>query len=152
MQRQGGDMRRGHEGILIRLAASAALCAAILWLGGCENRSDRQIRDQAERATEQAREQARKAADEARAAAANATRQANDVAQGVREGMHNGRRGPVNVNAASRDDLLSLPGVTSATADRIAENRPYSTPYDLVRKRVISQAEFNRISGDVVAQ
>jgi DNA uptake protein ComE-like DNA-binding protein len=145
-------MRRGHDGILIRLAASAVLCAALLWLGGCENHSDRQIRDQAERATEQAREQAQKAAAEAKAAAANATREANDVAQGVRDGMHNGHGGPVNVNAASRADLESLPGVTPATADRIADNRPYSTPYDMVRKRVISQNEFNRISGAVVAQ
>jgi DNA uptake protein ComE-like DNA-binding protein len=71
----------------------------------------------------------------------------------VRQGIHNGRgSGLVNVNAASRADLESLPGVSPATANRIAENRPYGTPYDLVRKRVISQAEFNRISGDVVAQ
>jgi DNA uptake protein ComE-like DNA-binding protein len=146
-------MRQGHYGILIRLAATGALCAAVLWLGGCENRSDRQIRDQAERATEQARAQADKAAAEARAAAANATREANDVAAGVRDGMHNGRgRGPVNVNAASRADLETLPGVSPATANRIADNRPYNTPFDLVRKRVISQSEFNRISGDVVAQ
>lgn len=145
---------RGHEGILIRLMAAIVLCTAVLWVGGCSERSDRQIRDQAERATEQAKVQARKAADEARAAAANATRQANDVAQGVRDGMHNGHDGPgvVNVNAASRADLESLPGVSPATADRIAENRPYNTPYDLVRKRVISQAEFNRISGSVVAR
>jgi DNA uptake protein ComE-like DNA-binding protein len=146
-------VRRDHPGILIRLAASAALCAAVLWLGGCANQSDRQIRDQAERATEQARVQAQKAAAEAKVAAANATREANDVAQGVRDGMHNGHAaGPVNLNAASRADLESLPGVSPATADRIAGNRPYNTPYDLVRRRVISQAEFNRISGDVVAQ
>jgi DNA uptake protein ComE-like DNA-binding protein len=147
-------MRREQSGILIRLGAAAALCAAVLWLGGCQNQSDRQIRDQAERATEQARAQAQKAADEARVAAANATREANDVAQGVRDGIHNGHPGPgaINVNAASRADLESLPGVTPATADRIAENRPYGTPYDLVRKRVISQNEFNRISGSVVAQ
>jgi DNA uptake protein ComE-like DNA-binding protein len=153
--RQGGedDMRRGHGGMLIRLAATAALCAAVLWLGGCSNRSDRQIREQAERATEQARVQAQKAAEEARAAAANATREANDVADGVRDGIHN-RNGErmVNLNDASRSDLESLPGVSPATADRIAGNRPYATPFDLVRKRVISQAEFNRISGDVVTR
>ena len=145
---------RGHEGILIRLVAAMILCTAVLWFGGCSNQSDRQIRENAERATEQAKVQARKAADEAKIAAANATREANDVAQGVREGMHNGHEdhGVVNVNAASRADLESLPGVSPATADRIAQNRPYSTPYDMVRKRVISQSEFNRISGNVVAQ
>jgi DNA uptake protein ComE-like DNA-binding protein len=146
-------MKRGQLTILIRLAVLVPLCTAVLWLAGCENRSDRQIRDQAERATEQARQQAEKAAAEAKAAAANATREVNDVAQGVRDGIHNGRPGgAVNVNAASRDDLLTLPGITPAAADRIASNRPYGTPFDMVRKRVISQAEFNRISGDVVAQ
>lgn len=146
-------MRRGHDGILIRVAATAALCAAVLWLGGCANQSDQQIRDRAEHATEQAKVQAQKAAADARVAAANATREANDVAAGVRDGMHSGHGDHVvNVNAASRADLETLPGVSPATANRIAENRPYNTPYDLVRKRVISQNEYNRISGAVVAQ
>jgi len=146
--------RRMDQGnLLMRLAVTVALCTALLWMASCAGKSDRQIRAQAQEATERAKIEADKAAAEAKVAAANATREANDVAAGVRAGLHdrNSAR-EVNVNNASRADLETLPGVTPAAARRIAENRPYNTPYDLVRKRVISQSEYDRISGDVVAQ
>jgi DNA uptake protein ComE-like DNA-binding protein len=147
-------MRRVNEGhFIIRLAASLVLCAALLWMASCAGKSDQQIQQQAQQATERAKVQADKAAAEAKVAAANATREVNDVAAGVRAGLHNRNGAPVvNVNAASRADLEHLPGITPNTARRIADNRPYNTPYDLVRKRVISQSEYNRISGDLVAQ
>ena len=147
-------MRQSNQGnLIIRLAVTVALCTALLWMASCADKSDRQIQAQAQQATERAKVEADKAAAEAKIAAANATREANDVAAGVRAGLHN-RNGAhaVNLNDASRADLESLPGVTPATARRIADNRPYNTPYDLVRKRVVSQSEFDRISGDVVAQ
>lgn len=147
-------MRRAktdHFGI--RLAATVGLCAAVLWMASCSNQSDQQIQQQAQQSTEKARIEARKAADEAKIAAANATREAHDVADGVRAGMHNKPGAEVvNVNSASRATLETLPGVTPATARRIADARPYNDTYDLVRKRVVSQAEYNRISGHVVAQ
>ena len=147
-------MRRATESnLVIRLAATVGLCAALLWMASCAGKSDRQIQQQAQQATERARAEADKAAAEARVAAANATREANDVAAGVRAGLHNGNGArAVNVNSATRADLETLPGITPVAARRIAENRPYSTPYDLVRKRVLSQSEYNRIAGDVVAR
>ncbi|MGC2637319.1 MAG: helix-hairpin-helix domain-containing protein [Acidobacteriaceae bacterium] len=147
-------MRTSTEGNWgIRLAAVAVLCTALLWMASCAGKSDRQIQQQAQQATEQAKVEARKAEAEAKIAAANATREANDVATGVRAGLHDRNGAPVvNVNAASRADLEGLPGITPVTARRIEQNRPYGTPYDMVRKRVISEAEYNRISGDVVAR
>jgi DNA uptake protein ComE-like DNA-binding protein len=147
-------MRRAQEGgLAMRLAATVGLCAALFWMASCANQSDQQIQQQAQQATEKAKVEAKRAADEAKIAAANATREANDVAAGVRAGMHNKPgAGVVNLNAASRESLETLPGVTAATARRIEGNRPYNDPYDLVRKRVVSQAEYDRISGQVVAQ
>lgn len=147
-------MRRANHGNLaIRLAVTAGLCAALLWVTSCAGTSDRQIRQQAQQATERAKAEADKAAADAKIAAANATREANDVAAGVRAGLHNQNGEPiVNVNSASPQSLESLPGVTPTTARRIAANRPYNDPYDLVRKRVVSQAEYDRISGEVVAR
>lgn len=147
-------MRRAKEGHFgIRLAATVGLCAAVLWMASCSNQSDQQIQQQAQQSTERARAEAQKAAAEARVAAANATREANDVAAGVRAGLH-AKPGAevINVNSASRATLETLPGVTPATARRIADARPYNDPYDLVRKRVVSEAEYNRISGQVVAR
>jgi DNA uptake protein ComE-like DNA-binding protein len=135
------------------MTAIAGLCTALLCMTSCAGKSDRQIQEQARQATEQAKEQAQKAADEAKIAAANATREANDVAAGVKAGLH-GKPGAgvINLNAASPQALETLPGITPGAAARIADNRPYNDPYDLVRKRLISQAEYNRIAGQVVAQ
>lgn len=147
-------MRRiSNENLAIRLAVTAMLCAALLWVTSCAGKSDQQIQQQAQQATQQAKVEAKKAAAEARVAAANATREANDVAAGVRAGLHNKNGAPiVNVNDASRADLEALPGVTPAVARRIADNRPYNSTYDLVRKRVVSQTEYERIAGQVVAR
>lgn len=141
--------------LTIRVVATLGLCTALFWVTSCSNgrESDQQIQQQAQEATEQAKIAAKKAADEAKIAAANATREANDVAAGVRAGLHNGHGNDVvNVNSASRADLETLPGVTPATARRIEADRPYSSTRDLVRKRVISQAEYDRIAERVVTQ
>jgi DNA uptake protein ComE-like DNA-binding protein len=125
-------------------------------VASCSTRqeSDQQIQQQAQQATEQAKVAAKKAAAEARVAAANAEREAHDVAKGVRAGLHNGKGGSdlVNVNSATRVDLESLPGVTPTTARRIAENRPYDTPHDMVRKGAVSQAEYERIADKIATQ
>ena len=143
--------------LLIRVAASLGLCAALFWVVSCSgNRreSDQQIQQQAQRDTVKAKIAAQKAAADARVAAANAERDAHDVAKGVRAGLHNGKAGSdlVNLNTATRGDLESLPGVTPTTARHIAENRPYDTTHDLVRKGVVSQAEYDRIAGQVATR
>jgi DNA uptake protein ComE-like DNA-binding protein len=141
---------------MIRVMATLGLCVAMLWVASCSTRqeSDQQIQQHAQEATEQAKVVAKKAAAEAKVAAAHAARDARDVAKGVRAGLHNGKGGSdlVNVNTASRVDLESLPGVTPTTARRIADNRPYGTPHDLVHKGVVSQAEYEQIADHVATQ
>jgi DNA uptake protein ComE-like DNA-binding protein len=147
---------RVREQWIIRVLATAGLCTALFWVASCSTRreSDQQIQHQAQEATEQAKVAAREAAAEAKVAAAHAARDARDVAKGVRAGLHNGKGGSdlVNLNTAPRTDLESLPGVTPTTARRIAENRPYETPHDLVRKGAVSQAEYERIANQVATQ
>jgi DNA uptake protein ComE-like DNA-binding protein len=143
--------------LTVRVAATLGLCAALLWVASCNangsRESDQQIQQQAQQATENAKKAADKAAAEARVAAANAEREANDLARGVKAGLHNGKGGDgIDLNAASRADLETLPGVTATTARRIESNRPFDTPHDLVRKGVVSQAEYDRIAGDVVTR
>jgi DNA uptake protein ComE-like DNA-binding protein len=143
--------------LMLRVIATVGLCVALFWVASCNvhgHESDQQIQHQAQVATEHAKVAAKEAAAEAKVAAAHAARDARDVAKGVRAGLHNGKDGSplVNVNSASRVDLESLPGVTPTTARRIAENRPYETSHDLVRKGAVSQAEYERIANQVATQ
>ena len=71
-------------------------------------------------------------------------RDAKDVAAGIREGWN--RDKPVDLNNASKEQLLALPGVTSAEADRIIAERPYRDPGELVTRRIMSKAEYDKIS------
>jgi DNA uptake protein ComE-like DNA-binding protein len=82
-------------------------------------------------------------------ATAQFKRDAQAVASGVREGWN--RDKPLDLNSASKQQLLTLPGLTAAEADRIISGRPYDKPGDLVTRRIISKAEYDRISDRVKA-
>ena len=51
----------------------------------------------------------------------------------------------VSVNLASKDLLDSLPGVGPVTAQKIIDNRPYRTLEDLVAKKAIGPALFDKL-------
>lgn len=91
--------------------------------------------------------------DEIRRRTAEATetmrRDAKAMAEGVKEGM--GREKTVNINKASREDLLNLPGMTEHEADRIIAERPFDNADDLVKRRVIPESEYDKIRDRVIA-
>jgi DNA uptake protein ComE-like DNA-binding protein len=86
-----------------------------------------------------------------RTAEATATmkRDAKAVAEGVKEGMS--RDKTLNINKASREDLLTLPGISEHQADRIIADRPFNDAHDLVSRRVLSQEEYDKIRNRVIA-
>ena len=83
-------------------------------------------------------------------ATAAAKRDAGAIARGVTEGLK--RKGPLNINTASDADLEKLPGVTPAVASAIVARRPYTTTKELVKKRAVTTAEYDRIKGQIVAE
>ena len=91
--------------------------------------------------------------DEIRRRTAQATetmrRDAKAVAEGVKEGM--GREKAININKASREDLLTLPGLTEHQADRIIAERPFENARDLVSRHVVSEEEYDKIRDRVIA-
>jgi DNA uptake protein ComE-like DNA-binding protein len=72
------------------------------------------------------------------------------MAEGVKEGMGRDKKA-VNINRASREDLLSLPGITEHEADRIIAERPYDNTEDLVRRHVLPREEYEKISDRIIA-
>ena len=83
-------------------------------------------------------------------ATSEATRDVKAMAQGVAEGLKEG--GTVNVNTASADKLMSLPGIDEDAARHIINQRPYATAYEMVKKHAISKTEYDRIAGKVSAK
>jgi DNA uptake protein ComE-like DNA-binding protein len=83
-------------------------------------------------------------------ATAEAKSDAKAIAQGIREGWN--RNKPLDLNAATRDELMSLPGMSPGEADRVIAGRPYDQPGDLVTRHIMGKAEYDRISDRVTAR
>ena len=58
----------------------------------------------------------------------------------------------VDLNTASKEDLMKLPGVDDATADKIIASRPYTSKSELVKKNVLTQEEMKKIDAHVMAK
>ena len=91
--------------------------------------------------------------DEIRRRTAEATetvrRDAKAVAEGVKEGM--GHEKAININKASREDLLTLPGLTEHEADRVVAERPFENAHDLVTRHIVPEEEYDKIRDRVIA-
>ncbi len=55
----------------------------------------------------------------------------------------------ININSATEDELDALPGVGEVTASKIIENRPYTALEELVEKKAVGQATFEKIKDQI---
>lgn len=57
----------------------------------------------------------------------------------------------VDINHATFEELLKVPGMTRTWAGRIVRFRPYRTKQDLVDRGIVSGAVYSRIKDFIIA-
>jgi DNA uptake protein ComE-like DNA-binding protein len=57
----------------------------------------------------------------------------------------------VDINAASKAELMVLPGIHAAEADRIIAGRPYGSKAWLVSKKILPEGAYQGISAQIIA-
>ena len=58
----------------------------------------------------------------------------------------------VDINSATREQLVALPGIGETYADAIIKGRPYKSKAELVSKKIVPSSVYKKFSHKVIAK